>query len=108
MTKAPSGRDLAQKSLLNLQTVSKSVDKQGTIQGTTTAAKGGASQSNPQQYLGINSNKDIKARDSAKRRREASGPSNGAAGTTGYGGTGSSLKEKRLSQHQAQQFVNNQ
>ena len=56
----------------------------------------------------LGSSKDVKARDSAKRRREASG----GAGSTGYGNpagsAGSSLKEKRLSQHQAQQFVNNQ
>ena len=113
MNKAPSGRDLGQKSLLNLQAVSKSVDKQAASQGSAAASKSAAAQGNQQQYLVINSSKDIKARDSAKRRREASGASNGGtASTAGYGnhvgGAGSSLKEKRLSQHQAQQFVNNQ
>lgn len=110
MNRAPSGKDLAQKSLLNLQAVSKSVDKPAHGQGGAGASKSATSQSNQAQYLVINSSKDIKARDSAKRRGEASGPSNGGpSSTTGYANPGSaSLKEKRLSQHQAQQFVNNQ
>ena len=111
MNKAPSGKDLAQKSFLNLQTVSKSVDKQPTGQAGAAASKGGANQGN-QQHVVIN-NKEIKVRDSAKRRREASGTSHGGAATTTgnanqAGSAGATLKEKRLSQHQAQQFVNNQ
>lgn len=105
MNKAPSGKDIGQKSLLNLQTVSKSVDKQTTGQGSVGPSKSASGQGNQQQYLVINSSKEIKVRDSAKRRREASGASNGGASTVTNGAT---LKEKRLSQHQAQQFVNNQ
>ena len=101
MNKAPSGKELGQKSLLNLQTVSKSVDKQGTGQTGTAATKGAAS-TNQQQYLVINSSKEIKARDSGKRGREGSGPSHaGTAGIAGYGNqasnAGGNLKEKRLS-----------
>jgi hypothetical protein len=107
MNKAPSGKELGQKSLLNLQNVSKSVDKQATGPTCSLASKGAPSHQNQQQnYLVLNSNKEIKVRESAKRRREASGASNsGAANSSGYG---PALKEKRLSQHQAQQFVNNQ
>lgn len=113
MNKAPSGKELGQKSLLNLQNVSKSVDKQATGPAGAVASKGAATHQNQQQnYLVLNSNKDIKVRESAKRRREASGASNGGAasgqGYANHGSNGPSLKEKRLSQHQAQQFVNNQ
>ena len=105
MNKAPSGKDLGQKSLINLQTVSKSVEKQGTAQAGAHALKPATTQGTPQQYLALNSSKEVKARDSAKRRREGSGASNGGAGMSGYGApagsAGGSLKEKRLSQHQA-------
>lgn len=116
LTKAPSGKDisLAQKSVLNLQNVSKSVEKQaGNAGGAPGAAqKGVVAQGTPQQYLVINSNKEGKGRDSAKGRKESSLPSSkGGANVTSYAnqfGSAGTMKEKRLSQHQAQQFVNNQ
>ena len=55
--------------------------------------------------------KDAKVRDSAKRRRDASGASTQAGAQGGssqiYGNNPPNMKEKRLSQTQAQQFVNN-
>ena len=48
----------------------------------------------------LNNSKDFKGKDSAKRRREASGASNGAAqNNSHYGNQTSTMKEKRLSQH---------
>lgn len=113
MQKAPSGKDLGQKSLMNLQNVSKSVEKQGSAQGVAHTAKTAHAQGTPQQYLVMNSNKDGKNRDSSKRAKEEHGQSNGGpAGIGGYGAAGGAasagLQEKRLSQQQAQQFVNNQ
>lgn len=113
MSKAPSGKELGQKSLLNLQNVSKSLEKQATGPIGAAVSRGATTQGSQQpNYLALNGGKEVKIRESAKRRREASGASNGGAangaGYAGHGSNGPTLKEKRLSQHQAQQFVNNQ
>jgi len=48
----------------------------------------------------LNNSKDFKGKDSAKRRREASGASNGATGNNScYGNQTGTMKEKRLSSH---------
>lgn len=82
--------------------MSKSVDKQPSGQVNQKVTGGAASQQ--QQYLMLNNSKDFKGRESAKRRREASGASN-AGNSSCYGNQGNSsganMKEKRLSQHQA-------
>ena len=50
----------------------------------------------------LNNSKDLKGKDSAKRGREASGASHGAIGNSSTNGNQTAtMKEKRLSQHQA-------
>lgn len=93
--KAPSGKEIGHKSLINLQSMSKSVDKQPSGQVNQKGSGGTGSQQ--QQYLMLNNSKDFKGRESAKRRRDASGASNAGNSSTYANSTAANLKEKRLS-----------
>ena len=84
--------------------MSKSVDKQPQNQPAHANTKHGAPTSGSAQHqysMLPHNSKDLKLRDSAKRRRDASGASTQAGPQNGssqvYGNNGPNVKEKRLS-----------